>query len=132
MIQSRQVDGLVAVATWGRGVFTTNLTTLDVASESGSSEGMMAMQSYPDPVRTTATIRFIVPGHAGGSAVQLDLFNAIGEKVANLVDDRLAPGEHAATLDLAKIPPSQMPDGAYYCRLQCGDLVETRRVTVLR
>jgi photosystem II stability/assembly factor-like uncharacterized protein len=128
MIQSRPGDGLIAVATWGRGIYSTQLPLAGV--EDGGAVADLSLEgAWPNPARDRATIRFTLPA---GGATRLALFDPLGREVARLLDARLEAGAHEATLDLATIPPAALPNGAYFYRLECRGRIVTRGMIVER
>jgi hypothetical protein len=67
-------------------------------------------QNYPNPFNGMTTIRFSLPapGH-----VRLRVFNALGQKVATLLDETRAAGLHTLHLD-----GLSLSSGVYFCRLE--------------
>jgi hypothetical protein len=80
------------------------------------------LQNYPNPFNPTTTISFRVPNLAN---VSLKMFDMLGKEVAVLVNEHLAPGTYEATFD-----GSNLPSGVYFCRLQSGTYLETRKVVL--
>jgi len=82
----------------------------------------MRLEVYPNPFRDQATIVFSI---AAGlrSAVKLEVFNALGQRTAMLVDAVLAPGEHRV-----RWTAGGLPGGVYMLRLTVGQLVRTRTI----
>ena len=78
----------------------------------------------PNPFRSHAVIRYALPEAAD---VRLEVFDALGHRVAVLVEGRVEAGHHTARFDAMG-----MASGVYVCRLQAGAFSGTRRVTVLR
>jgi trimeric autotransporter adhesin len=79
----------------------------------------------PNPVHTTATIRFALPAQ---NAVDLEIFDVQGRRVATLLDHALRPpGLNVVTLNAACLR-----DGFYFCRLRAGGSTATRKFVVLR
>ena len=78
----------------------------------------------PNPVRSAATIRYTLP-EAG--PVRVDLFDALGRRVATLVDEPLPAGDHAAFVDAAGLAP-----GTYVYRLDAGGRQLTKTLQVVR
>ena len=52
-------------------------------------------QNYPNPFNPSTNIQFSIPKT---STVSLTIFNAIGQKVATLVDSQLSPGTYTMAL----------------------------------
>jgi hypothetical protein len=77
-----------------------------------------------NPFRAATTLRYALPE---GGPVTLTVYDVLGRRVATLVDGEKAAGRHTATLD-----GRRLASGAYFVRLQSGDQVQTRRVTVVR
>jgi len=77
------------------------------------SDNFNLMQNYPNPFNPSTEIRFGIPR---SSRVKLEVYDALGLKVAVLVDERLAAGHHIATFD-----GRTLPSGVYYFRLSSKD-----------
>ena len=79
---------------------------------------------YPNPFNPTAQIRFVLPGRM---AVQLEVFDILGQRVDVVVNEVLDAGSHAVRFDGA-----ELASGVYIARLTTlgGDLV--RRMVLLR
>ncbi len=83
-----------------------------------------AVQAYPNPFRSRATLRFALE-EAG--PVRLAVYDALGREVAVLVDGAVEAGQHAAAFD-----GSGLAAGVYLWRLEAGGQVQTGRLTLLR
>lgn len=81
--------------------------------------------AYPNPFNPVTTLRFEVPKHA---PVTLAIFNALGQQVATLVDNRLlAAGIHEVPWDA-----QALASGVYLARLQAGGVVQTQPLVLLK
>jgi len=88
-------------------------------------------QNYPNPFNPSTTIRYDLPK---ATNVTLKLFNALGQEVALLVNERKDAGSYQETWN------ANVPSGIYFYRLQSGDastgsargFVETKKMIVLR
>jgi parallel beta-helix repeat protein len=80
-------------------------------------------QNFPNPFNPSTTIRYSLPKTAD---VSLRIFNTLGQEVALLVNEQKATGYYQSTWN------ADVPSGIYFCRLQAGDFVETRKLVLLR
>jgi len=81
-------------------------------------------QNYPNPFNPSTTIEYSLPE---GGQVRLDVFNAIGERVATLVDNRQDAGRYRATFDA-----TPLPSGVYLYRLNAGGNVSVKRMILMK
>ncbi|HYE96125.1 MAG TPA: alpha-amylase family glycosyl hydrolase [Rubricoccaceae bacterium] len=109
-------------------VFTNQpLTPPPTAGEEGPDEAPAAFHlgaAYPNPFNPQATIPYEVP-EAG--PVRLEVFDALGRRVAVLADGWQAAGPHTARFNGAGLP-----SGVYVVRLTAGDQVASQRLTLLK
>jgi hypothetical protein len=81
-------------------------------------------QNYPNPFNPTTVISYQLPV---ASDVRLIVYDLLGREVAVLVNEKKAPGSYQVRFDA-----SGLSSGVYFYRLQSGDFVQTRSLTVLR
>ncbi len=81
-------------------------------------------QNYPNPFNPTTDIQFTLP-HA--THVKLEVFNVKGQRVSTLVDRQMGAGMHTVTFD-----GGQLASGTYLYRLQAGDKVETKKMSLVK
>jgi hypothetical protein len=79
---------------------------------------------YPNPFNPQATVRFAVPVPA---EVRLDVFDAIGRRVATLVEAPLEAGLHVASWDAVGFP-----SGVYVVRMRANRFQASRVVILLK
>ena len=91
---------------------TSNTAILSVDSVSGindhSSAEFMTLYNRPNPFTENTTILYQVPGPGN---VSIQLFNATGSLVMNLVDDKRIKGEYKIENNFVSLPA-----GIYFCR----------------
>jgi len=80
--------------------------------------------SYPNPFNASAVITYELP-QAGD--VSLEIFNLMGQRAGLLVDGYKEAGRHKVTWNAAGYP-----SGIYFYRLDAGDKVFTKRMTLLK
>ncbi|MBU1073860.1 T9SS type A sorting domain-containing protein, partial [bacterium] len=87
-------------------------------------------QNYPNPFNPSTTILFDLP--VAGPAT-LKVFDLRGRLVRSLVDSKwLDAGRHSAVWDGLEDRGQAMASGVYFYRLEAGDYVQTRRMTLIR
>ena len=81
-------------------------------------------QNYPNPFNPNTKIRFFLlrPSH-----VTLRVYNIAGNEVATLINEKLAGRAYEIEWNA-----SGHASGIYLYRLQAGEFVETRKLTLLR
>jgi len=81
-------------------------------------------QNYPNPFNPNTTIRFAVSISA---FVSLKVHNLLGQEVSILINEEKSPGDYTVTWNASGIA-----SGVYFYRMQAGDLVETKKLILLR
>jgi hypothetical protein len=81
-------------------------------------------QNYPNPFNPKTNIQFMTRELG---FISLKVFDAIGNDVNTLVYKELPAGTHSAEFDA-----TGLASGLYFCRLQVGDIVMTRKMILLR
>jgi hypothetical protein len=82
----------------------------------------LALAVYPNPSAGVVTLRFTTPD----GPARLDVFDALGRRVATLSDGPLGADAHVVSWT-----PSPAAAGAYVVRLAAGGTVATQRLTLL-
>lgn len=81
-------------------------------------------QNYPNPFNPSTNIIFNIPS-AGD--VQLEVYNAIGRKVATLVNAKLPAGQHEVAWNAGS-----MASGIYLYKLKTGNFSQTRKMILMK
>jgi flagellar hook assembly protein FlgD len=69
---------------------------------------------------------------ARATPVALRIYDVAGRQVATLVDEPRAAGAHAVRWDGRGASGAEMASGIYFCRLEAGPAVETRKMSLVR
>ncbi|MBD3233682.1 MAG: T9SS type A sorting domain-containing protein, partial [candidate division Zixibacteria bacterium] len=80
--------------------------------------------NYPNPFNASTNISYQLP-EAG--KVSLEVYNLMGQKVAALVNGHKEAGQHTVTWNAASFS-----SGIYFYKLNVGDKVFTKRLTLLK
>jgi hypothetical protein len=81
-------------------------------------------QNYPNPFNPTTTIEFSIPK---SEFVTLKIYNILGQQVATLVSEKLAPGNFMLTLDA-----NSLASGVYYYKIEAGNYTQTRKLILMK
>ncbi len=78
----------------------------------------------PNPFSTSTTIQYEIPN---ATHVQVKIFNATGQYVATLIDNKQPAGIYSVSWDGKKLP-----NGVYICRMETDDFIETQKVLLMK
>ena len=81
-------------------------------------------QNYPNPFNPSTTINFSL---AEAGVTQLSVFNSTGQKIAELVNEKLSAGNHSVSFEAASIS-----SGVYFYRLQTSQGVITKKMMLIK
>jgi hypothetical protein len=82
------------------------------------------LQNYPNPFNAITTIEFILPGPQKAKVTVYDL---LGREVGTMIDEDKQAGFHFIIFDA-----SGLSSGVYFYRLQAGEMIETKRMVLLK
>ena len=80
--------------------------------------------NYPNPFNPTTTIQFDLQET---SLVNLNVYNSLGELVAELENRKLSAGRYTRTFDA-----SNLSSGIYFYKLKANNFVEIKKMTLLK
>lgn len=130
-IATRNSDGRVVIATFGKGLYETAVTSsVQDNQDQGTdrSTDITLHRNWPDPFMDHTTIRFAIGEHLGARVpVRLELFDLQGKLVSIVRDEFLEPGEHRA-----RITGDGLTSGVYMARLVVGSHIATRFLRVVK
>ncbi len=81
-------------------------------------------QNYPNPFNSSTIINFSLPRE---SAVRLEVFNILGQKVVTLIDKRLQSGYYSVNWDA-----NDVASGVYYYHLSADNASQIGKMTLLK
>ena len=81
-------------------------------------------QNYPNPFNPSTNIRFALPADVN---VKLDVYNTLGEKVAELVNGPMTAGSYSIAFNAASLP-----SGIYFYRIEAGSNVAVRKMILMK
>gem|GEM_PF-6305347 len=87
-------------------------------------------QNFPNPFNGSTTIAYSLPEEA---PVTIEVFNILGQRVANLVSGEIKPaGQHAIAWDASHAANGALTSGAYLVRIQAGSFTQTMKMLIVR
>jgi len=104
--------------------FFTGEVTSSELTDSGIPQSLELSQNYPNPFNPTTNIEFSLPE---SSHATLEVFDMIGQRVATLVDQPMSAGQHSVNFDA-----SNLTSGIYIYRIQAGNNIQTRKLTLIK
>lgn len=82
-------------------------------------------QNYPNPFNPSTTINYALPK---SSDVSIDVFNVLGKKVATLVNQRKAAGNHST-----QFQASNLSSGVYFYTLRInGKVLKSQKMLLIK
>ena len=81
-------------------------------------------QNYPNPFNPATNVKFNIPT---AEFVNLSVYNLVGEKVAELINEVLQQGEHNLNFNA-----SDLPSGIYIAKLSAGNYSHSIKMTLLK
>ncbi len=119
-------------------------TYLADVDESDNVSDFILYQNYPNPFNPSTNITYViarskdVSSRLGGATrqsaaipVQLIVYDALGRKVAMLVNARQTPGKYSVQFDANSVSGG-LPSGIYYYTLRAGNFVQTKKMILMK
>ncbi|MFN6039852.1 MAG: T9SS type A sorting domain-containing protein, partial [Bacteroidota bacterium] len=113
MIDTRESDGLVVVATHANGMFSAKFTSINDAvttNQLATIEKDLELKNYPNPANNQVNIEFSI---INSGKVRIEIWDELGRITENVSDQNYSAGKHLLTIDLSKYKP-----GVYYSSVQ--------------
>ncbi|MCP4549332.1 MAG: T9SS type A sorting domain-containing protein, partial [bacterium] len=86
-------------------------------------------QNYPNPFNPTTTIEYSLPHQMH---VSISVYNTLGRRVALLIDRTQSAGPHRVEWDASDDSGVRVASGVYFYRVIAGDIVESRKMVLLK
>lgn len=105
------------IATYHGGVRVNNISTK-------VPDAYKVYQNYPNPFNPTTTIKFDI---LKSGYVKMEVFDGLGRKLEDLIDERLQPGSYSVEWNAAK-----HTSGIYYYRISTSDFTKTMKMILVK
>jgi hypothetical protein len=86
-------------------------------------------QNYPNPFNPTTVIEYALPK---ASQVKIQIYNILGQKVRNLVDEQQEAGYKTIYWDGKDDHGKEISSGVYFYRIVARDFVKCKKMTLLK
>jgi len=86
-------------------------------------------QNYPNPFNPTTVLEYALPNAA---QVKIHIYNILGQKVRNLVDETQEPGYKTVSWDGKDDSGREVSSGIYFYRIVAGSFVKCRKMALLK
>ena len=101
-----------------------DITTTAIGDEEGLPKSFALSQNYPNPFNPSTTINYALPK---ASHVSITIYNALGQKVTELVNTEMNAGRYQMNFDA-----SNFASGLYFYTIQAGDFRSTKKMMLLK
>jgi hypothetical protein len=91
--------------------------------------GFAMHRSFPNPFNQSTQIGYDL---GTTSAVKMEVFNLLGQRVRTLVAETQNAGSYKQIWDGRDDSGAQLPSGTYFCRLKAGSFIANKTLTLLR
>lgn len=102
---------------------------LDPVVQLAAPSAIALEQNYPNPFNPQTSIRFQLPEAA---AVTLRVYDVLGRQVKTLLAGEMGAGDHEAVWDGTDASGLRVPSGVYLYRLEAGNVVRIRQMTMMK
>lgn len=101
---------------------------LDIDSEHIENEFKL-FQNYPNPFNPSTTINYSIPKNVSSNYthVKLNIYDILGRKIVNLVDDFQAAGDYSISFN-----GKDFTSGIYFYRIELGELQLTKKMLLIK
>lgn len=107
-----------------------NIQELDLSARgSAYPQHARLLQNFPNPFNPSTAIPFAVYTE---QHVRLTIYNSAGQRVRQLVDEHVPPGQHVLQWDAHDERGNPVSSGTYIYRLEYSGQVQVRKMTLLR
>ncbi len=125
------VDGDIVIRTTGAFNYTVNGDTFDLETtgimpDKGANipKSFILYGNYPNPFNASTTIKYGLPK---AENVRIEIYDLLGRRIRTLANEIRQEGTHEITFNA-----DELKSGVYFYRFQAGNVVETKRMVLLK
>ena len=110
---------------YGEPIITTTCNVVDVKQQIKPTPDNFGIdQNYPNPFNPNTVIKYSVPQV---SQVQIKVFDVLGNELQTLVKEEKPAGTYELNWNAANLP-----SGVYFYQLRAGDIVQSKKMILLK
>ncbi len=121
-------SGNVLISDKVKGLFVFNFTGDDSVTDTNNSNELPkefnVSQNYPNPFNPSTTLTFALPGR---ELVSINVFNILGQKVANLTNEIFDAGQHSVNFDAG-----ELSSGIYLAKITSGSNTKLVKMNLVK
>lgn len=106
-----------------------NQAVESMGTRTSESSTSILFQNYPNPFNPETTIEYSL---AEGCDATLKIYNMAGKLIKTLVDDRQTAGNYSVIWYGDTDTGGEVASGVYFCQINAGDFVSTKKMVVLK
>ncbi|MFH1050750.1 MAG: T9SS type A sorting domain-containing protein [bacterium] len=124
MVEARELDGTVAVATQGAGIFTTKVVYSGIHDKKNDNYSFSLEQNFPNHAKTSTQIKFSI---SNDEFINIKLYDINGNEIRTIEEGYFKSGIHEVKINTIDLVP-----GAYFYCLTSEEGKITKKMTVIR
>jgi hypothetical protein len=105
------------------------LNVSGIEDKNSSAINFKLEQNYPNPFNPTTIIKYSVPA---SGFVSLKVYDVLGNEVAALVNEEKPAGSYEVEFDSHSGSVRNLSSGIYFYKLQAGNFVETKKMSLMK
>jgi hypothetical protein len=111
--------------------FVFNPTVVATSVENGNEPPLTfsLSQNFPNPFNPTTNFEFRLPVR---NMVVVKVFDLLGREIATLVNDTRDAGTYRVSWNGQSVNGVATSTGVYFCRIEAGDFVQTKKMVLIR
>ncbi|TDI94656.1 MAG: T9SS type A sorting domain-containing protein, partial [Caldithrix sp.] len=126
VLSASQFDNKIA---WYENSASLPVTSVNFIRPGSVPQQFILHNNYPNPFNPATTITYDLPEAAN---VVLKIYNVLGREVRTLLNSHQQPGVKSVVWDGRNAPGIKVGSGIFIYRLQAGDIVQTKKMILLK
>ena len=129
--ESKNISGIAGVL-YNSNFDTSSVVSVEEIYSGNIPEEYCLSQNYPNPFNPITKIEFAIPEEG---LVSLKVFDLLGNEVATLVNEELAPGKYEVEFSASGGSESsikQPASGIYFYQLKAENYIETKKMILIK